>query len=77
VLAVLATAGAVVYAFAVVGSSGVDVSTLLQLLPTLGVVWVLFAGLYSVCVSVIGSVLGGYIRTRSTYATTRGGDANA
>jgi hypothetical protein len=68
-LAVLATAAAVVYAFTVVGASGVEVSTLLGILPTLGVIWVLFAGLYSVCVSVIGSVLGGYIRTRSAYAT--------
>ncbi|WP_276257893.1 hypothetical protein [Haloglomus litoreum] len=69
-LTVLATAGVGLYAFTVLpGASGYDVSTLLTLLPTLGIAWVLFAGLYSVCVSVIGSVLGGYIRRRATYAS--------
>lgn len=68
-LAALATVGVLVYVFVVVEASGTDVSTLLGLLPTLGVIWVLLAGLYSVCVSVIGSVLGGYIRTRSGYAS--------
>jgi len=52
------------------GSSGYDVSTLLTLIPTVGLVWLLLAGLYTVSVSVLGSVVGGYVRTRSMYATT-------
>lgn len=55
---------------AVWGTPGYDPSKLLTLIPTLGLVWLLLAGLYSVSVSVIGSVIGGYVKTRSRYAPT-------
>jgi hypothetical protein len=50
------------------GTPGYEPSTLLTLIPTVGLIWLLLAGLYTVSVSVIGSVLGGYVRTRSRYA---------
>lgn len=51
------------------GAPGYDMTTLLTLIPTVGIVWILLAGLYAVSVSVIGSVVGGYVRTRSRYTT--------
>lgn len=70
VLTALATGAVGGYGLSVVWESpGYDSSTLLTLIPTVGVIWLVLAGLYTVTVSVIGSVVGGYIRTRSRYRT--------
>lgn len=68
VLTVLATAVVGGYGLSALWESpSYDPSALLTVIPTVGVIWLVLAGLYTVSVSVIGSVIGGYIRTRSRY----------